>query len=315
MVFNIKDLEMTAPVSSTKIPESASPSVPCGYCGQTEKKVKRCMGCLSASFCNRACAKGGWPKHKHVCKLIGSLKAKVENWQGAGPICQDGSILGLYCQLTGVVKFKDHPEYWADFAKDREDDPSRNPVSPLVRQMADLNNLADFHGEGPAAALDLGCCEGSSSLFLLENGCSFVSAVDFSDGALDRLRVVGKEAIDNGTLTLHHSDALAYVSTCERSFDVVIANDLFPYICPDKIPALLMHLGKIMTQNGLLLGSFHIEHSDPDAARMLAEMGGWCVDDLPMVKSLLRMANFKYDHVALQSGGSSIIDFVATKLS
>ncbi|KAF9030350.1 hypothetical protein BDZ89DRAFT_1112247 [Hymenopellis radicata] len=40
----------------------------CGNCGKRDAKMSKCSGCKVATYCDPACQKAHWPKHKAACK-------------------------------------------------------------------------------------------------------------------------------------------------------------------------------------------------------------------------------------------------------
>jgi hypothetical protein len=43
----------------------------CGFCGDIEKKKKRCGGCKKVYYCSRECQSADWKVHKANCTYIG----------------------------------------------------------------------------------------------------------------------------------------------------------------------------------------------------------------------------------------------------
>ncbi|KAJ7476394.1 hypothetical protein B0H11DRAFT_1310356 [Mycena galericulata] len=52
----------------------------CGACAtlKTREDVATCSGCKIAVYCNRACQRVNWPKHKLVCSMIASNKLLLD---------------------------------------------------------------------------------------------------------------------------------------------------------------------------------------------------------------------------------------------
>jgi hypothetical protein len=47
---------------------SASVSAVCDNCGSDKPGLKACSRCEKVKYCNHACQKAAWKKHKKVCK-------------------------------------------------------------------------------------------------------------------------------------------------------------------------------------------------------------------------------------------------------
>lgn len=60
-----------AATASKTFSESFQDGTPvCGACGNTATRLSRCSGCLKLWFCDGACQKAYWPRHKSACRHV-----------------------------------------------------------------------------------------------------------------------------------------------------------------------------------------------------------------------------------------------------
>lgn len=116
-----------------------------------------------------------------------------------------------------------------------------------------MENLVDFD-EGPTA-LDLFAGTGAITFEFLSRGCSGVTAVEKASTQFNFIRRVAAE-LKADNLDLVRGDALRYIASCRRQFDIVFADP--PYDLPGfaSIPPAV--LGSAILKPTSL---FIIEHS------------------------------------------------------
>lgn len=81
-----------------------------------------------------------------------------------------------------------------------------HPLAQSLRNLVEGNNPGDFRGSSAlpaAAALELGCGTGDTSIYLAKQGWQ-VTAVDFVPTALEKARA--KARVDNVTVNFAHAD-------------------------------------------------------------------------------------------------------------
>lgn len=115
-----------------------------------------------------------------------------------------------------------------------------------------LENLVDFEG---LSALDLFAGTGAITFEFLSRECADVTAVEKSTTQYNFIRKVAQQ-LNVGNLTLVKGDALKFIETCVKKFDVIFADP--PYDMPDfgLIPE------KVLSSQMLKPGTiFIIEHN------------------------------------------------------
>lgn len=117
-----------------------------------------------------------------------------------------------------------------------------------------LENLVDFEDDQPSA-LDLFAGTGAITFEFLSRGCSEVTAVEQASTQYNFIRKVARE-LDVDNLTLIKGDALKFITSCRRTFDIVFADP--PYNMPDfrEIPGLVLN-SQLLHEGSI----FIIEHS------------------------------------------------------
>lgn len=99
--------------------------------------------------------------------------------------------------------------------------------------------------------LILGCGEGHDAAFFAEEG-HIVTAVDFSDVALDRAR----KKYGHLSIQFVHADAFKLPHNFDKSFDVVIEHTHYCAIDPYRRSQLVQVWNRCLIQGGLLMGVF-----------------------------------------------------------
>ncbi|KAJ7120345.1 hypothetical protein C8R44DRAFT_174528 [Mycena epipterygia] len=74
--------QISAPIRSIEraSPAAALKQMACGACAtlKIREDVATCSGCKIAVYCNRACQRVDWPKHKLICSTIASNKLLLD---------------------------------------------------------------------------------------------------------------------------------------------------------------------------------------------------------------------------------------------
>ena len=119
-----------------------------------------------------------------------------------------------------------------------------------------LENLVDFEG---LSALDLFAGTGAITCELLSRACADVTAVEKSTTQYNFIRKVAQQ-LNVGNLTLVKGDALKFIETCVKKFDVIFADP--PYDMPDfgLIPENV--LSSQMLKPGTIFIIEHNKHHD-----------------------------------------------------
>jgi SAM-dependent methyltransferase len=133
---------------------------------------------------------------------------------------------------------------------DRDEWNERYAATPLLWNVDPDPFLGvELVGTTPGRALDLGAGEGRTALWLAERGWD-VTAVDFSDVALDRGRRRVAEAGASGTVDWICADLRAYQPPAEP-FDLVLV--LFVHLPADERRRLLRAAAAVLAPGGTVL--------------------------------------------------------------
>lgn len=116
-----------------------------------------------------------------------------------------------------------------------------------------LENLVDFEGK---TALDLFAGTGAITFEFLSRGCRSVTAVEKAATQYNFISRVAQQLNCTNQLAIIRGDAIKFVQTSGRKFDIIFADP--PYTLPDfdKIPEIVLQ-SKMLTPDTL----FIIEHS------------------------------------------------------
>lgn len=119
-----------------------------------------------------------------------------------------------------------------------------------------LENYVDFEG---LSALDLFAGTGAISLEFLSRECRDVTAVEKSSTQYNFIRKVAQQLnVDN--LTLIKGDALKFIDSCIKKFDVIFADP--PYDMPDFAEIPHKVLASQMLKPGTIFIIEHNKHHD-----------------------------------------------------
>lgn len=119
-----------------------------------------------------------------------------------------------------------------------------------------LENYVDFEG---LSALDLFAGTGAITFEFLSRECSDVTAVEKSATQYNFIRKVAQQ-LNVSNLTLIKGDALKFIETCGRKFDVIFADP--PYDMPDFALMPEKVIGSQMLKPGTVFVLEHNRHHD-----------------------------------------------------
>ena len=119
-----------------------------------------------------------------------------------------------------------------------------------------LENLVDFEG---LSALDLFAGTGAITFEFLSRECADVTAVEKSTTQYNFIRKVAQQ-LNVGNLTLVKGDALKFIETCVKKFDVIFADP--PYDMPDFGLIAENVLSSQMLKPGTIFIIEHNKHHD-----------------------------------------------------
>lgn len=119
-----------------------------------------------------------------------------------------------------------------------------------------LENMVDFEG---LSALDLFAGTGAITFEFLSRGCADVTAVEKAVTQYNFIRKVAQQLnVDN--LTLIKGDALKFIDTCTKKFDLIFADP--PYDMPDFASVPVRILGSQMLRPGTVVIVEHSKNHD-----------------------------------------------------
>ncbi len=279
--------------------------------------TKLCSRCKAISYCSAECQKADWKTHQKACIPINapkeatpekkenpvdalwkSIEATTKFWLGGGRI-----------ETLGFGSFENSSAFWSFMAKDHQGVASKTFVEAAEKPI------------GKGVALDLGCGNGAFSLYLLYRGWKVV-AVDIAKGALD---ILEKQAnlrdgslIKTGKLRIVHQDVNEF--DLSEKFDVIIANDVLPYLNPSKLRSVWDRIHNSLEPNGLFMGSllYRSKTSSPLYAQMvefMTRMGANFIDGPQTAEELLKLTGYKTEifKIRYNERVETTIDFVARK--
>lgn len=236
----------------------------------------------------------------YCCAQLGLVDEKIDKYEAVKRLEKE-SQKWLY---------EDRSSFWGDFTQS----PSR-----ISQQLE--NSLIKFQEEGikPGIAVDLGCGNSSSTIYLLQRGWKVI-AVDSSKKVLENLHKRANEQgsnwITDGQLTL----VCQKIETYEfpQNIQIIVANDSLPYCDPTKVKYVWDRAYISLAKGGRIIGNFF-----PDPMNTLVEeiqrtlMGGWFTDKA-VVNALLDETGYQkevcaYNKYWFQSD-PRCIEFVGRKV-
>ncbi|WP_223881456.1 class I SAM-dependent methyltransferase [Nesterenkonia ebinurensis] len=123
---------------------------------------------------------------------------------------------------------------WAEYYRRVKDRPPR----PLVVRAAEISDQ-------PGTAVDLGCGDGTETVFLLERGWA-VTAVDLEPAALE---LTSQRAGESAALSTEAADLAAYQPA---QADLILASASLPFVAPEFFTGLWERLRGALSARGLL---------------------------------------------------------------
>ena len=196
----------------------------------------------------------------------GALPAIDAVWnsiRGAGSHQQS-----LKAPIGGVVS-----DYWGEYLQ-------KFYCPPTAKISAFIENES---GRGKQA-LDLGCGIGLITRYLLNKEWETVFAVDSSPGVLSVLqsktsdRRLRTECVDIETYSF------------PKNIDLIIANDLFPYIHSEKVQSVWNKVYESLAEEGYLIGTFNLP---AEGSPRIHDDKVWCIDSLEATRTLLNETRYE----------------------
>lgn len=135
---------------------------------------------------------------------------------------------------------------------------SARPTTDFAREniFNVLENMVDFEG---LSALDLFSGTGAITFEFLSRGCADVTAVEKAVTQYNFIKkVAGQLNVDN--LTLIKGDALKFIDSCTKKFDIIFADP--PYDMPDFASVPVKILGSQMLRPGTVVIVEHSKNHD-----------------------------------------------------
>lgn len=273
-------------------PAAASNAAPvtvgCYSCKKTDAKLSQCARCHIAQYCSKECQKTDWPVHKTVCVAPAQKEEKSSSllWQK------------IEKETAVWLTIQPGPGIW-DMYGHRE-----ARIFPLLEQSLKATETGKL-------AYDLGCGNGATTMFLLKKGWRVI-AIDTSQICLDLVETESKRAgIDQAKLRAIKGNVEEYAFT--EKADLIVANDILPYIHPQKVKSLWDKIQNALEKDGDLFGTlFERGGMSEQALKML---GAWFVDNKKMVEQILEESKYKIEAVRNRpkQTKSNIIEFHAKK--
>lgn len=273
-------------------------STSCGNCGKTDLKLSLCSRCHFQKYCGKECQKAHWPEHKLVCQ-VGAQK-------------EDHNDLGASNEEKLWNSIQQQSNVWqkANTAA------LSNPISMMVPggNIAPLLETPFFsQQQKEKVAIDLGCGNGKSTIYLLEKGWKVI-AVDKNESCLQRLGKVAQQWIKTEQLSIVHSSVEEYSFSIKPH--LVVVNDVFPYCSPAKLRLVWDKIYNSLEEDGYLIGSLF----DRDGSSTLTWNTCWFVDNIKFVEEFLDASPYRreicrYRPKSYKPERSNIIEFSVKKAS
>jgi SAM-dependent methyltransferase len=275
-------LRVDSQVSKVTLPIS------CGNCGKTDEKLSRCARCYLQMYCGKECQIAHWPQHKKVCQKI-----KTPLWD----------------------TIQQQSKEWLARKKSGASDSNNGALFATMneRVFPALEDSFQSNGEGKVA-FDLGCGNGTTTLYLLEKKWKVIS-IDFNEKAIslliDKANASNKEWIKNKQLVTQVANIEDYIFS--EKAHLIVVNDVFPYCNPEKIRHLWEKIYVNLEDNGHIADTFFEQGGK--SHQVWASFGAWFVDNKKFVEDLLSASNYTTQMCRYRpkEGGSSVIEFVAQK--
>jgi SAM-dependent methyltransferase len=173
-----------------------------------------------------------------------------------------------------------------------------------------------FRRNPPQRVLDLGCGRGANTLAMIKKG-SYVCGID-TDGDLlseffKKIRMEGCKP-ENARLRCADITKLETYREYGKTFDLVFAVDVLPYISPKDLRATMEKIRDCMSERAHLVGTIFItEDTDRATLEVGRQLGGHFYEGgMDFVISLLEACGFKIEQ--LESRGSCGISFTVIKI-
>jgi len=258
----------------------------CGNCGKTDLKLLQCSRCFFQQYCGKECQKAHWPQHKQVCKVAAPKKEKLWNHiQQQSDRCQKANTDAFSILFPPSV-------------------PS-GKIAPL------LETLFHFQLEQEKVAIDLGCGNGKSTIYLLERGWK-VFSIDKDEKSLQLLSNVAQHWIKANKLVVVSGNVEDYSFSVKPH--LVVISDVLPYCDAAKVRGIWDKIYNSLEENGYLIGSLF----DQAGASIIPWRTCWFVDNIKFVEDLLDASAYRREICRYRPKNnrierSNIIEFGAKK--
>jgi SAM-dependent methyltransferase len=164
-------------------------------------------------------------------------------------------------------------------------------------------------------ALDIGCGNSESALYLLQKGWSVI-CLDYSEDAItvmkNRADQINQEWLKTNQLILTCSAIENY--QWPTKIDLVLASSALPYFDPQKIKSIMTNIYQNLNPGGHFIGNFFASKYVGTAMDVTREIGAWFVDDKETVGYFLN--GLGYEVIECANGGqqnSHSVVFIAKK--
>ncbi len=222
-------------------------------------------------ICSNACEKL-WSNHKEVCNY---LVTEVTEW----PLRQTSAVAA------------------ADFFAN-----CNIPAFPILVENAELLT-------GGGLAFDLGCGNGSTTIYLLKQKLRVVS-VDRNELAISILKK------RTGTFGNNCEAIIADLVTFEFGVnpDLIIANDVLSYLPPEKLIVMMSNIILALKHGGLFAGTLFIRGGKSEPLWM--SWGAWLLPNEETVRNILSMFRVKVINCRRRPKNdiSAVIEFLVQKI-
>jgi SAM-dependent methyltransferase len=242
---------------------------------QTDTKILKCSKCHFATYCSVDCQKKDWPNHKNVCNI-----AKLLETYKTPKDFSKGTILS--------------EDYWEEHAKTHQQD-----AATTLADLANSGRLDVFKAK--RSLLDIGSGYDLSIFPFLQAGWE-VTCVDTSNEVLKMVNAkadeLDKSYLKNKKLLTYDQDVTKF-NLGKRRFQVIVAENILPYIHPYKFLNLWNDIYESLDETGYLIGNFvTIDDHNDERLKPYVSLGVWLIKDIKSAQELLKQ---KYSIVTFET--------------
>lgn len=178
------------------------------------------------------------------------------------------------------------------------------------------NFMTIFFDRPPQRVLDLGCGLGANSVTLVKKG-SYVCGIDNDADLLNKYLIRTREvSCKSENIRLRRADItkLETYREYEKTFDLVIAVDVLPYLSPRDLRRTMEKIRDCMSERAHLVSTiFTVEGTPPHAIELGSKLGGHFYEGgIDFVSALLSESGFAINNLEVRDEGA--IRFLATKI-